>query len=68
MNKGPVKSLVPQITNPSVLGARIRGLKANHKYRFLVWGRTQTGRGQAMFTDVRTPDGSSKFKKGTKAW
>ncbi|XP_033746160.1 neuroglian-like isoform X1 [Pecten maximus] len=55
---GPVKSLKPQITNPSTLGARIRGLQTNHNYRFYVWARTKTGRGSPVFMEVKTADGS----------
>ncbi|XP_052096594.1 neuroglian-like [Mytilus californianus] len=51
---GNVIFLEPKISNPSVLRAQIKGLKADHTYRFLVWARTQTGRGEPSFIDVET--------------
>ncbi|XP_067685215.1 neuroglian-like isoform X1 [Haliotis asinina] len=54
---GPVKSLKPQITNPSTLGARITGLDPDHEYRFYVWPRTDSGRGDSMYLDIKTADG-----------
>lgn len=51
-----MKALKPQITNPSTLGARITGLEPNKEYRFYVWARTKTDRGDPVFIDVRTAD------------
>ncbi|XP_052277311.1 neuroglian-like isoform X2 [Dreissena polymorpha] len=54
---GRIKPLRPQINNPDSLGARITGLEPNHDYRFYVWARTNTGRGEGAHTDVTTKDG-----------
>ena len=59
--KGPIKALRPQIENPDTLGARITGLSSNHDYGFYVWARTKTGRGEAVFVDVKTEDGERKY-------
>lgn len=59
--KGPIKQLRPQIVNPDTLGARITGLSSNHNYRFYVYARTKTGRGEASFLDVKTKAGQRKI-------
>lgn len=61
--RGQIKALGPQIKNPDSLRARITGLSANHNYRFYVWARTNTGRGEPVFLDVRTKDGERKCHK-----
>lgn len=53
-NVGAVIFLHPKISNPSTLRARIKGLYSDHTYRFLVWARTQTGRGEPTYIDVET--------------
>lgn len=53
-NVGAVIFLHPKISNPSTLRARIKGLYSDHTYRFLVWARTQTGRGEPTYIDVVT--------------
>jgi len=53
-NLGAVIFLHPKISNPSTLRARIKGLYSDHTYRFLVWARTQTGRGEPTYIDVET--------------
>ncbi|KAH3835511.1 hypothetical protein DPMN_108864 [Dreissena polymorpha] len=58
---GRIKPLRPQINNPDSLGARITGLEPNHDYRFYVWARTNTGRGEGAHTDVTTKDGDRKL-------
>ena len=58
---GSVIFLSPKISNPSILRAQIKGLEPDHTYRFLVWARTQRGRGDPSFIDVETTN-SSKFK------
>ena len=58
--KGPIKALRPKIENPDTLRARITGLSSNHNYKFYVWARTNTGRGEPVFLEVRTKDGERK--------
>lgn len=58
--KGPIKALRPQIENPDTLRARITGLSSNHNYRFYVWARTNSGRGEPIYLDVRTKDGERR--------
>lgn len=55
---GAVIFLNPKISNPSTLRAQIKGLEPDHSYRFLVWARTQRGRGEPSFIDVETTTSS----------
>jgi len=59
--KGPVKALRPQIDKPNSSGAKIKGLEPNHDYRFFVWARTAAGRGEPMYTDMTTRDGTRMY-------
>ncbi|XP_012937506.1 protein sidekick-2 [Aplysia californica] len=54
---GQARPLLPHINDPSVLGARITGLRPGHRYRFIVWARTKKGRGEFAFIDVMTAKG-----------
>ncbi|ESO91343.1 hypothetical protein LOTGIDRAFT_153779 [Lottia gigantea] len=54
---GKIRALKTQITNPSKLGARITGLVADKQYRFYVWARTEAGKGESSYLDIKTADG-----------
>lgn len=58
---GQVRPLLPHITDPSTLGARITGLQPAHRYRFIVWARTKQGRGEPTFVDVMTAKGQREW-------
>ncbi|GFO43917.1 neural cell adhesion molecule l1 [Plakobranchus ocellatus] len=57
MSLGPTKPLLPHINDPSTLGARITGLRPEHRYRFIVWARTRQGSGEPNFVDMTTAKG-----------
>jgi hypothetical protein len=42
---------------------RVTGLELRSQYRFHVWARTNTGRGDEMYVDGVTASGSSKYIK-----
>ncbi|GFR93851.1 neural cell adhesion molecule L1 [Elysia marginata] len=55
---GQIRPLMPHINDPTTLGARITGLRPEHRYRFIVWARTRKGRGEANFVDIVTAKGT----------
>ena len=61
LSLGQIRPLLPHINDPSTLGARITGLRPEHRYRFIVWARTRQGRGEANFVDIMTAKGTRKF-------
>ncbi|RUS88636.1 hypothetical protein EGW08_003595, partial [Elysia chlorotica] len=60
LSLGQIRPLMPHINDPSTLGARITGLRPEHRYRFIVWARTRKGRGEANFVDIVTAKGTRK--------
>lgn len=58
---GAVVLFNPKIAHPSTLRSQILGLKPDHSYRFLVWARTQRGRGDPSFIDVETTTSSESY-------
>ncbi|XP_061178933.1 neuroglian-like [Saccostrea echinata] len=52
--EGDIRALEPRINNPSHTSARITGLQPNHQYRFFVWARTSSGRGDKRGVQVLT--------------
>ncbi|KAL8565781.1 hypothetical protein ACOMHN_061736 [Nucella lapillus] len=51
---GEVRDLKPRIKDPAKLQAKITGLQPASGYRFVLWARTQAGRGKMAFVDVQT--------------
>jgi hypothetical protein len=56
---GPVNSL-KKINKPNTMRVRISSLEVNHRYRFYVWGRTESGRGESAYVNVRTASEESE--------
>ena len=62
LDLGKMQEMDPQITDPRLNSTVLNGLTADQTYRVHMWGRTENGRGEASFIELKTakPAGMSK--------
>ena len=54
LDLGKMQEMDPQITDPRLNSTVLNGLTADQTYRVHMWGRTENGRGEASFIELKT--------------